>query len=110
MFLARPVKLMSLSFPAGHVNMLMLGSPPKGEGIAPPTEIEQRALERIAKFWESGSAYAMLHGTKPSTAGLAIASSPQALLAWYAYFLFLSQPNRREQRVPQIPSWRQPRR
>lgn len=72
---------MSLSFPAGHVNMLMLSGPPK-EGIPPPTETEQRALERGAKFWESGSAYAMLHGTKPSTAGLALASSPQALLAW----------------------------
>ncbi|KAK2599516.1 hypothetical protein N8I77_011267 [Diaporthe amygdali] len=66
---------------AGHVNMFTL-NPPQGEGIAPPTEKEQRLLERSAKFWESGAAYAMLHGTKPATAGLAIGSSPQALLAW----------------------------
>ena len=60
--------------------MLML-NPPQGD-VAPPTEIEQRSLDRGAKFWESGAAYAMLHGTKPSTAGFAIGSSPQALLAW----------------------------
>lgn len=66
---------------AGHVNMLML-NPPKGEGIPPPTEVEQRALDRGAKFWESGMAYAMLHGTRPSTASFAVGASPVSLLAW----------------------------
>lgn len=61
--------------------MLML-NPPEGEGIAPPTEIEKASMERGAKFWESGAAYAMLHGTRPSTASFAIGTSPQSLLAW----------------------------
>lgn len=61
--------------------MLML-NPPKGEGIPPPTEVEQRALDRGAKFWESGMAYAMLHGTRPSTASFAVGASPVSLLAW----------------------------
>lgn len=80
-FPKEPEELTLLNFPAGHVNMLML-NPPEGEGIAPPTEIEQASMERGKKFWESGSAYALLHGTRPSTAGFAIASSPQGLLAW----------------------------
>lgn len=57
-------------------------NPPKGEGIAPPTEIEQRSLERGAKFFETGAAYAILHGTRPSTASFAIGTSPQSLVAW----------------------------
>ncbi|KAG6361728.1 hypothetical protein INS49_009956 [Diaporthe citri] len=64
---------------AGHVNMLML-NPPQGEGIAPPTEIEQRALDRGAKFLESGMAYAMLHGTRPATASFAVGASPVSLI------------------------------
>ncbi|KAL1867875.1 hypothetical protein Daus18300_006150 [Diaporthe australafricana] len=66
---------------AGHVNMLMIG-PPEDKNVAPPTEIEQKAIERSMKFREHGMAYAWLHGTRPSTAGLAIGSSPQSLLAW----------------------------
>lgn len=73
-------ELTLLSFPAGHTNMLML-NPPQGD-VAQLTEAEQRAMDRSTKFWESGAAYAMLHGTRPSTAGFAIGSSPQALLAW----------------------------
>ncbi|KAG8169374.1 hypothetical protein KVR01_000119 [Diaporthe batatas] len=65
---------------AGHTNMLTL-NPPEGD-VPKPTQTEQEALDRSATFWASGSAYALLHGTKPSTAGFAIGSSPQALLAW----------------------------
>lgn len=72
---------MLLSFPAGHVNMLRL-NPPEGESVAPPTEVEQVAMARVLKFRESGMAYAMLHGTRPSTASFAIGTSPQSLLAW----------------------------
>ncbi|POS79796.1 hypothetical protein DHEL01_v201801 [Diaporthe helianthi] len=65
---------------AGHTNMIMMG-PPQGD-VAPPTAAELRALQGATKFQDSGMAYAMLHGTRPSTAGFTIASSPQGLLAW----------------------------
>lgn len=61
--------------------MLML-NPPEGEGIAPPTEIEQRSLERGVEFFKTGAAYSTLHGTRPSTASFAIGTSPQSLVAW----------------------------
>lgn len=79
--LEETVELTLLYFSAGHVNMLML-NPPEGEGIAPPTEVEQVSMARALKFRESGMAYAMLHGTRPSTASFAIGTSPQSMLAW----------------------------
>ncbi|KAG8158384.1 hypothetical protein KVR01_011506 [Diaporthe batatas] len=64
-----------------HVNMLFL-TPPKEEGVAPPTEQELVTLKRVEDFRATGSAYALIQGTKPSTVGLAVASSPQGLLSW----------------------------
>ena len=45
-------------------------------------ELEQRQLARGAEFMRTGTAYAFEHGTRPATIGLALASSPVALLAW----------------------------
>lgn len=39
-------------------------------------------LQRGANFNQLGTAYAREHGTRPSTIGLALSSSPLALLAW----------------------------
>jgi microsomal epoxide hydrolase len=56
--------------------------PPTDVESLPPHEIA--ALER-GKIWiETGRAYAMEHGTRPSTIGHALSSSPVALLAWLA--------------------------
>lgn len=46
------------------------------------TEAEKQALERGKDFFTRGSAYAFTHGTKPSTIGLVLSTSPLALLTW----------------------------
>lgn len=57
-------------------------------------EGEQRDLERQKEFADTGSAYARMHGTKPATIGLVLASSPVAQLAWIGEkFLAWSDPS-----------------
>ena len=51
------------------------------------TESEKRGLERAGNFMTSGAAYALEHGTRPSTIGHVLSSSPMALLAWYVGML-----------------------
>lgn len=46
------------------------------------TPIEQKALATAETFQKTGTAYAFEHGTRPSTIGLVLSSSPLALLAW----------------------------
>lgn len=46
------------------------------------SESEKRGLERNAEFASSGMGYATEHGTRPSTIGHVLSSSPMALLAW----------------------------
>jgi microsomal epoxide hydrolase len=54
---------------------------------------EEKGLQRLHDFTEKGSAYAKMHGTKPSTIGLVLASSPIAQLAWIGEkFLAWSDP------------------
>lgn len=43
---------------------------------------EKRGLERMSNFMTLGIGYAMEHGTRPSTIGHVISTSPLALLAW----------------------------
>ena len=43
---------------------------------------EEAGLERAATFTDTGSAYALLHATRPSTISFVLASSPLALLSW----------------------------
>lgn len=45
-------------------------------------EIDIAFANRAASFHASGSAYAQMHGTRPSTIGHVLASNPLALLAW----------------------------
>jgi microsomal epoxide hydrolase len=54
---------------------------------------EEKDIKRLKEFMDTGSAYAKMHGTKPSTIGLVLASSPVALLAWVGEkFLAWSDP------------------
>lgn len=46
------------------------------------TALEKRGLERGREFVTSGTAYALEHGTRPSTIGHVLASNPLAVLAW----------------------------
>ncbi|KAH8703842.1 Alpha/Beta hydrolase protein [Talaromyces proteolyticus] len=43
---------------------------------------EKRGVQRMSDFVTTGSAYAMEHGTRPSTIGHVLSTSPVALLAW----------------------------
>ncbi|GAA5923867.1 hypothetical protein JCM1841_001418 [Sporobolomyces salmonicolor] len=45
---------------------------------------EERNIKRGEEFQATGRAYAIAHATRPGTIGLAIGSSPVALLAWLA--------------------------
>ncbi|KAF1835819.1 alpha/beta-hydrolase [Decorospora gaudefroyi] len=55
---------------------------------------EQKGMQRMQEFMDVGSAYAREHGTKPSTIGLVLASSPIAQLAWIGEkFLAWSDPS-----------------
>lgn len=57
-------------------------------------EPEKKGLDRMEQFKTKGSAYAMEHGTKPSTIGLVLGSSPIAQLAWIGEkFLAWSDPS-----------------
>lgn len=52
------------------------------QSLIRPTE--QKGLRRAAEFGSTGSAYALLHATRPSTIAFSLASSPLALLSWIA--------------------------
>ncbi|KAI3395900.1 hypothetical protein diail_685 [Diaporthe ilicicola] len=64
------------------LNMLPMYPPANKDELAPPAETEMVALGRGRAFGQGGTGYAIIQATKPSTIGLAIASSPQGLLAW----------------------------
>lgn len=58
------------------------------------SEQEQKGITRMDEFMSVGRAYAMEHGTKPSTIGLVLASSPLAQLSWIGEkFLAWSDPS-----------------
>lgn len=46
------------------------------------SDVEKKGLQRANDFNALGNAYARMHGTRPATIGLCLASSPLALLAW----------------------------
>jgi microsomal epoxide hydrolase len=45
-------------------------------------EAEAKAMPRGKEFTEHGAAYAIEHGTRTATIGLALAASPVAMLSW----------------------------
>lgn len=66
---------------AVHLNHSYLPQPDNVPDSA-HTEQEKKMLERFHTFNEYGNAYGRMHGTRPSTIGHVLSSSPLALLAW----------------------------
>lgn len=60
---------------------------PEGNNDDGTDELEKEGLARAKWFERLGSAYALLHATKPSTIGLVLATNPLALLAWYVFII-----------------------
>jgi microsomal epoxide hydrolase len=78
-----------------HVNFMYVADI---ESKSSPSETlnatEKRGVDRMHTFMTSGRAYAIEHGTKPSTIGLVLSSSPLAQLAWVGEkFLAWSDPS-----------------
>ncbi|KAH8723290.1 Alpha/Beta hydrolase protein [Phaeosphaeriaceae sp. PMI808] len=78
-----------------HLNFFldyeMIQNPPSNDNLS---EQEQKGLQRMGDFLTTGMAYAQMHGTKPSTIGLVLSSSPIAQLAWIGEkFLAWSDPS-----------------
>ncbi len=46
------------------------------------TEFEQRALQLLERYWESGSGYSKQQSTRPQTIGYALSDSPVGQMAW----------------------------
>ncbi|KAL2816210.1 Alpha/Beta hydrolase protein [Aspergillus cavernicola] len=67
---------------AFHVNMLVLNPEETVPLMDNLTPAEQQHLDRTNTWRETGFAYALEHGTRPSTIGLVVSSNPLALLAW----------------------------
>lgn len=74
--LARSLYLQSWPKPFLSLANWFIGTP------APLTKEEQDCVRRADEFVATGSAYSIMHGTRPSTIGIICASDPAALLAW----------------------------
>ena len=66
-----------------HLNMMMVADKPDESKL---TDLEKTAIKSAAAWSQTSSAYAQEHGTRPSTIGSVLSSSPLALLAWYATY------------------------
>jgi len=64
-----------------HVNMCMI-DPELVKAATEMDEVEAKAVPRAGAFMTNGMAYAMEHGTRPATIGLALSASPLAMLSW----------------------------
>lgn len=80
--LARSMALQHDECRAALLTMLPLAQPVDSDKLAPPTANEVTAMQQFQKLVANGVGYADIQATKPSTIGLALATSPQALLAW----------------------------
>lgn len=67
---------------AVHVNFSPVLSPPEDMPVDSLNERDKQGLKRGEDFMKMGSAYSLEHATRPATIGLALDSSPLALLAW----------------------------
>ncbi|KAK5988415.1 Putative epoxide hydrolase [Cladobotryum mycophilum] len=65
-----------------HQNIIRPNPPTDGAGVIEDYEAE--GLQRAQAFGTTGMAYAFEQATRPSTIGLALQSSPLALLPWIA--------------------------
>lgn len=80
-FISRLQAAMSDACVGMHLNMVAMG-PPENKDELPMDEIEMKSLARGGEFVSHGAAYALEHGTRTATIGLALASSPIAMLSW----------------------------
>lgn len=55
---------------------------PEGKSVASLSPQDKAGYERGKEFTRTGAAYSQFHATRPATIGLALDSSPLALLAW----------------------------
>lgn len=63
-----------------HLNMFSSREQPDETKL---TDLEKEAIKSANAWRQTGSAYAIEHGTRPSTIGNVLSSNPLALLAWY---------------------------
>lgn len=68
---------------AVHLNYDSTRGKPDGVDDDELTDLEKEGQKRASHWQQKGTAYAQEHGTRPSTIGLALSTSPVALLAWY---------------------------
>lgn len=61
---------------------MCIGLQPEGSSTDSLSDAEKKGVERYENFGFLGNAYAREHGSRPSTIGLVLSSSPLALLAW----------------------------
>jgi microsomal epoxide hydrolase len=64
-----------------HLNMVLAGMPP-GFDFATLSQAEQTALAEGAAFFEDGSGYLQIQGTRPQSVGYALDDSPAGLAGW----------------------------
>jgi pimeloyl-ACP methyl ester carboxylesterase len=98
-FVARQIATTYAECKGMHVNFMFTQDisakiQSKSYSVEALTEVEKKGITRMEEFVNVGSAYAFMHGTKPSTIGLVLSSSPIAQLAWIGEkFLAWSDPS-----------------
>ncbi|KAK0353752.1 hypothetical protein LTS02_007981 [Friedmanniomyces endolithicus] len=81
-FVSRVLGVNSEACKAVHLNLAIGIQQPDDVPMDALSKEEQEGLVRYNDFGNLGNAYAREHGTRPSTIGLVLSSSPVALLAW----------------------------
>lgn len=79
--IARTIAVTYAECKAMHLNFMFMSEPPNIPASS-LTAQEKRGLEKREYFHTLGSAYGKMHGSRPSTIGIVLSSSPVALLAW----------------------------
>lgn len=67
---------------AMHINYCAIVTAPAEVPVATLSEEDRGFVQRGQDFLTKGSAYALEHGSRPSTISLVLSSNPLALLAW----------------------------
>ncbi|KAI0882617.1 Alpha/Beta hydrolase protein [Annulohypoxylon maeteangense] len=77
-------RVLAMSYDACKgIHLNMMGMPPlENPNKLPTDELEKRALARATEFLDTGYAFALEQGTRSATIGLALSSSPLAMLSW----------------------------
>ncbi|KAF1993185.1 alpha/beta-hydrolase [Amniculicola lignicola CBS 123094] len=94
-FIARTIAVLYPECKAVHLNFMWM-PPSTSKTSLPTTNAENKSLQRLHDFINTGSSYGLTHAFRPSTIGLALSASPLALLAWIGEkFLEWSDPSTR---------------